>query len=237
MGTDKVDSEELALEHGLPRPYYEDEQPLHHVNLPAFYIDIYEVTNENYRKFLLEEERRHPDHWKGGNVPENQADFPVTHVNWFDADAYCRWKGRRLPSEPEWEKTARGPEGWIYPWGNNFEPASAHIARASVMIAAASEVGKFPEGKSPYGAYDMIGNVWEWTDSWYRAYPGNKLRNENLGQIHRVTRGLSFMSIGHYPKEEYQAAVSIIARASFRSYDEPTSRLADLGFRCARSAS
>ena len=236
MGTNETDSEELALEHGLPRPYYEDEQPLHRVNLPAFLIDLYEVSNKQYKEFIETNDRRDPDDWKSGNYPESKAMFPVVYVNWFDADAYCRWKGKRLPTEAEWEKAARGDEEWLYPWGNQFEPAPAHIARASVMIASATDVGKYPSGKSPYGAYDMIGNVWEWTDSWYRAYHGNPSRNENFGQIHRVTRGLSFMSVGHYPKEDYQEAVSIIARTSFRSYDYPTSRLADLGFRCARTA-
>lgn len=235
MGTDDVDAENEALEYGLPHPWYEDEHPLHRVNLPSFFIDAYEVTNERYKKFV--EATRHPlpDDWTNGTYPAGKEKFPVAYVNWFDADAYCRWAGKRLPTEEEWEKAARGPDSLKYPWGNFFGAAPANIAKGPVMAAASVAVGQYEGGKSPYGAYDMIGNVWEWTDSWYLPYPGNEARNENFGRVFRSTRGLSFMGVGHYPGEAYTKVASIIARASFRSYDFPNSRLTDLGFRCARS--
>jgi formylglycine-generating enzyme required for sulfatase activity len=235
MGTDDVDAENEALDFGLPHPWYEDEHPLHRVNLPSFFIDATEVTNDLYKKFV--EATRHPlpDDWANGTYPGGKAKFPVAYVNWFDADAYCRWAGKRLPTEEEWEKAARGPDSLKYPWGNLFGSAPANIAKGPVMVASAVAVGQYEGGKSPYGAYDMIGNVWEWTDSWYRPYPGNDSRNENFGRVFRSTRGLSFMGVGHYPGETYTKVASIIARASFRSYDYPNSRLTDLGFRCARS--
>jgi len=235
MGTDEVDADNEALDYGLPHPWYEDEHPLHRVNLPPFYIDKYEVTNEKYKLFLTQMKHPPPEDWKNGIYPEGRAQFPVAYVSWFDAEEYCRWAGKRLPTEEEWEKTARGPDHYKYPWGNFFNPDLANISHGPVMTASSVAVGQYEGGKSPYGVYDMIGNVWEWTGSWYRPYPGNEARNENFGQVFRVTRGLSFMGIGHYPPDTYKKVASIVARASFRSYDYPTSRLADVGFRCARS--
>ncbi|MBI3609897.1 MAG: SUMF1/EgtB/PvdO family nonheme iron enzyme [Nitrospirae bacterium] len=236
MGTDEADADNEALEFGLPHPWYEDEHPLHRVNLPAFYIDAYEVTNEKYKRFVDAVKRPLPDDWMNGTYPEGQARFPVAYVTWFDADEYCRWAGKRLPTEEEWEKAARGPDSFKYPWGNLFNPAPAHISKGPVMFASAVAVGQYERGKSPYGAYDMIGNVWEWTAGWYQPYPGNEAKNENFGRVFRATRGLSFMGIGHYPPDAYMKVAAIIARASFRSYDYPNSRLTDLGFRCARPA-
>mgnify|MGYP001592978724 CR=1 FL=1 len=235
MGTDDVDADNEALEHGWPHPWYEDEHPLHRVNLPSFFIDAYEVTDEQYKKFLDAAPRPLPDDWANGTYPEGKARFPVIYVNWFDAEAYCRWANKHLPSEEEWEKAARGPDGLKYPWGDLLSPAPAVIAQGPVMIASAVAVGQFEGGKSPYGAYDMIGNVWEWTNSWYMPYPGNGARNKDFGRVFRVTRGLSFMSVGHYSGEAYTQIASVVARASFRSYDFPDSRLADRGFRCAQS--
>jgi formylglycine-generating enzyme required for sulfatase activity len=235
MGTDDVDAANEALESGLPHPWYEDEHPQHRVNLPTYFIDAFEVTNDQYKKFVQAVRRSLPDDWVQGTYPAGKGNFPVAYVSWFDAEAYCRWAGKRLPSEQEWEKAARGAAGLKYPWGNAFNPALANIAKGPVMFASAVPVGQHKDGRSPYGAYDMIGNVWEWTSDWYLPYRGNDARNENFGQIFRATRGLSFMGIGHYPPETYTKVASIIARASFRSYDYPQSRLTDLGFRCARS--
>jgi len=236
MGTDEVDTDEEALEFGLPHPWYEDEHPLHKVYLPAFYIDQYEVTYSQYQKFLQATGHPAPEDWVNRAYAPERANFPMVFVNWYEVNDYCQWMGKRLPTEPEWEKAARGPHGQKYPWGNVFNPDFANLSKGAVMFALSVAVGKHEAGKSPYGVYDMIGNVWEWTDSWYEPYPGNTTRNENFGKNLRVTRGVSFMSVGHYPKDTYMRVLSIIARASFRSYDFPTSRLADLGFRCAMSA-
>jgi len=235
MGTDEVDADNEALEFGLPHPWYEDEHPLHRVNLPTFFIDAFEVTNAQYKKFVQDVRRPLPDDWTQGTYPVGKANFPVAYVSWFDAETFCRWAGRRLPTEQEWEKAARGPDGLKYPWGNSFDPSLANIAKGPVMFASAVAVGRYKGGRSPYGVYDMIGNVWEWTSDWYLPYRGNAARNENFGEVFRATRGLSFMGVGHYPPDTYTRVASVIARAAFRSYDYPQSRLTDLGFRCARS--
>ena len=234
MGTDDTDADNLALEQGFPTPWYVDEHPLHRVKLPAFYIDKFEVTNERYLEFVKAANRAAPDHWVQGRVPDGKARLPVVYVNWYDAEAYCKWAGKRLPTEAEWEKAARGSEGLNYPWGTTFDPSRASIAGAAVMLTGPVEVGRYETGKSPYGAYDMIGNVWEWTDSWYMPYPGNGYKSEYFGQNLKVNRGVSFMSVGHFGGEDYQKVSSIVARAAFRSYDLPLSRMADIGFRCAK---
>lgn len=236
MGTDEVDQENLGIEIGLPVPFYEDEHPLHRVRIPSFFIDHYEVTNKQYKDFVDVVNRHVPNDWVSGTFPAGKDQFPVIYVNWYDANDYCRWKGKRLPTEEEWEKAARGPDGLKYPWGNIFSTDKAFIAGGAVMFGSSRAVGDFEAGKSPYGVYDMIGNVWEWTHSWYLPYEGNRLRKKSFGQLFRVTKGLSFMSVGHYDKKTYRKAVEVIARTSFRSYDNPSSKLADLGFRCAKPA-
>ena len=235
MGTNEVDKEEYALSVGFPHPWYEDEQPLRKVHLPAFTIDLYEVSNGDYGKFVKASNRTPPRDWTNGDHPEGRGRFPVIYVNWYEADAYCRWLGKRLPTEAEWEKAARGTEGQLYPWGNEFDPKLANIARAAVMMASNVAVGQYEKGRSPYGVYDMIGNVWEWTDSLYEPYPGSTAMNENFGRGLYITRGLSFMSVGHFDLKQHGEVSAIVARTSFRSYDQPTSRLADVGFRCVQS--
>ena len=234
MGTDEVDVDELAIEVGFPHPWYEDEHPGRKVNLPTFTIDRFEVTNRQFAEFVSATNRHPPEDWPNGHSTPEKADYPVVFVSWHDADSYCRWAGKRLPIEAEWEKAARGTDGRKYPWGDTFDPKRAKIATGSVMFSTPGAVGHYEDGKSPYGAYDMIGNVWEWTDSWYQPYPGNTATNERYRQQLRVTRGLSFMSVGHFGGDEYTGVASIVARASFRSFDFPTSRLADVGFRCAK---
>ena len=235
MGTDQVDEDQEALAVGFPHPWYEDEHPQHKVYLHAYYIDRSEVTNVQYQKFITATGYHPPQNWPNATYPKGNDELPVVYVNWYDADAYCRWLGKRLPLEAEWEKAARGSDGRKYPWGNTFNPLFANIAREAVMFAQPTPVRQFESGKSPYGVYDMIGNVWEWTDSWYEPYSGNKAQNENFGQKLKVTRGLSFMSVGHFSSEDYSKVSSIVARTSFRSYDFLTSRLADVGFRCVKS--
>ncbi len=234
MGTDDVDIEKEGLKLGFPQPWYEDEQPSHEVTLQGFHIDRYEVTQGDYLTFIRTTGHRTPPHWRNGEYKVGTKDLPVSFVDWHDASAYCHWREKKLPSEAQWEKAARGTDGRRYPWGEHFDLKKAHLSPASDLILKLSSVGAYPSGVSPYGLSDMVGNVWEWTDSWYLAYPGSLLRKTEFGMKHRVVRGLSFHSLGHYPDGAYPRVLEIYARAGTRSYDPPSERLGDLGFRCVK---
>jgi formylglycine-generating enzyme required for sulfatase activity len=235
IGTDEVDEEQEAMQLGFPRPWFEDEHPLRNVNLHGFYLDLHEVTRQEYLEFLDATEHAPPDWWTDLRDLPDQGRHPVTGVDWYDADDFCRWAGKRLPTEEEWEKAARGPDGFRYPWGNSFDLGRAHLSPGADALFKTVPVESYPTGASPYGLFDMVGNVWEWTDSWYLPYPESTLRNKDFGMKYRVVRGLSYHSLGHYPEGAYERVVEIYARASTRSYDPPGERLEDLGFRCAKS--
>jgi serine/threonine-protein kinase len=163
--------------------------------LPAFYIDLYEVTNQAYAKA-----RPH-------QYPEGKDNYPVVGTSWRDAQRYCEAMGKRLPTEQEWEKAARGTDGRRYPWGDLFDPTKANTGR---QFGGITPVDKFPEGRSPYGVYDLLGNVWEWTASEDGA---NKV----------VRGGLWFDAV-------------IGTKASYRNSFPPGKHLEYLGFRCAKDA-
>ena len=234
MGTDETDTENRGRALGFPRPWFEDEHPLHTVTLPGFYIDRHEVTQDDYLRFVRETGHRPPPHWRSGAYKVGTGRRPVTFVDWYDADDYCRWRGKRLPTEAEWEKAARGPDGRAYPWGERFQAGRAHLSPAADVAMQPAPVGSYPAGASPYGVLDMVGNVWEWTESWYLAYPGSGLRKADFGMKYRVVRGLSYHSLGHYPGGAYKRVLEVYARASTRSFDPPSERLEDLGFRCVK---
>lgn len=235
MGTDEVDEEHEALQLGFPRPWFEDERPLRKASLDGFYIDLYEVTRQEYEEFASATGRPLPDRWTDLRDAPEQRNHPVTDVDWYDADDFCRWAGKRLPTEEEWEKAARGPDGLKYPWGNRFDLRRAQLSPGADILLETAPVGSYPAGVSPYGVYDMIGNVWEWTGSWYLPYPQSPFRSKDFGMKYRAVRGLSYHSLGHYPDGAYERVVEIYARAGARAYDPPTERLEDLGFRCAKS--
>ncbi|KUN02063.1 DNA-binding protein [Streptomyces yokosukanensis] len=128
--------------------------------LEPYLIDVYPTTNEDYARFVLATGYRPPQHWPGGRCPVTLVTHPVVWVTWRDAAAYARWAGKALPSARQWEKAARGPRGRIYPWGN--EPTAAKANVAETGIDATTPVFRYQSGVSPYGAFDMCGNVWEW---------------------------------------------------------------------------
>lgn len=145
-------------------------QPAHRVAVSPFYIDITEVTNEEYKKFLDATGTKDPPKWKNGQFPEGEARFPATGIDWEAASAYAAWARKRLPTEAEWEFAARGADGRIYPWGNEWKD---DCANAKERYRGMREVGT-ASCESPFGLVDMIGNAWEWTSDDAKAYPGGK---------------------------------------------------------------
>ncbi len=213
---------EGAFKMGTSESFYlngTDASPVHEVKLPAFYIDRLEVTNAEYKKWCDATNYPPPPHWKGGSYPEGKGDFPVQHVNWYEAQAFARWRGKRLPTEAEWEKAARGTDSRRFPWGASF--GSDYTVTGQ---SAPSAVGTKPLGASPYGALDMAGNVYEWTSDWYDAYPGTPTKYPQFGTIYKVIRG------GGYDGNDQ------LSTTVFRGIMRPFSRSEWVGFRCAQSA-
>lgn len=153
-----------------------------------------------------------------------QDNYPVASVNWFAAKAFCEWRQARLPTEAEWEKAARGPNGLEYPWGNEWDPKITNTGDDGEWDEGMAPVGAYPKNKSPYGAYDMSGNVWEWVADWYEPYAGSDYQTEAFGKHNRVIRG-GGGGVGHY-------AISYFFRASTRQFAEPEMESEDVGFRC-----
>lgn len=204
----------------------DDEKPLHTVYLGDFYIDKYEITNAQYKEFVDSMGPKFsPWHWRDGRYEPGRENHPVVNVTWYNAKSYCEWSGKRLPTEAEWEKASRGSEGWLYPWGNQFDQSLANVKDSGKLTTA--PVGSYERGKSPYGVYDMAGNVWEWTSSLNMSYPyrSEDGREDLLSKGLRVIRGGAF----NYYHDS--------ARATNRRYFESQSWDFSIGFRCARSAS
>ena len=209
-----------------------DEIPLHTVMVKGFYMDRFEVSNSQYRKFLDATGREAPVdsvasdapyNWRDGNYPEGEDNHPVINVTWNDADAYCRWVGKRLPTEVEWEKSCRGTDGRRWSFGNNF--ISHFVNTHELDLKWSQAVGSFPEDRSPYGIYDMSGNVSEWTGSWYNPYHGSSLKRETFGENNKVIRGGAWLTD------------NLTARCARRNFAIPEKKHRTLGFRCAKDVS
>jgi formylglycine-generating enzyme required for sulfatase activity len=234
MGTSAQQQSDLAARFSLRAGVLGSESPQETVSVAEFYIDQDPVTNAEYKKFL----DSNPDQgvpfladaiaqsldWDGTKrtFPAGRDQYPVVLVTWQEANAYCKWAGGRLPSEAEWEKAARGTDGRFWPWGDDWDSGRANTAESNLKDA--SPVGQFPKGSSPYGALDMVGNVWQWTSSLDKPYPYNP--NDGREDLQapglRVTRGGSWLFGG------------VVARAAMRNGFEPTNASLSIGFRCAQ---
>jgi iron(II)-dependent oxidoreductase len=209
-----------------------DEGPSHTVTLRAYYIDQYEITNVQYAEFVKATRHKPPLHWRNGQYPPEKAKHPVVMVSWYDAKEYCDWAGKRLSTEEEWEKAARGTDGQIFPWGNAFDMNKSNNPQRWKSLGRPGDtmpVGSFPQGKSPYGLYDMAGNVWEWTESWYLPHPGNTHITENYGQKYKVSKGGSWKDCSFY-------RCGLSGPTFNRGFFVPNTRNNSFGFRCARDA-
>jgi iron(II)-dependent oxidoreductase len=206
---------------------YTSEMPRHIARTDSIYMDRTEVTNEQYKEFLDETERPPPADWPGKTYREGEGQMPVTGVSYDDARAYAEWAGKRLPTEAEWEKAARGVDGRFFPWGNVFDRSACRHMRQNG--AGPAEVGSYPNGASPYGVLDLTGNVWEWTSSPFEPYPDHTGRDERApySSDYRVLRG------GAWPQHDIKP---IPTRLTFRSPARPDRQSARLGFRCVQDA-
>jgi formylglycine-generating enzyme required for sulfatase activity len=206
----------------------DDEQwPRHDVYVDAFYMDRYEVTTARYAKFFKDTGSVNPpDAWEEVD-PNRGGELPVIGVNWHDAEAYCKWAGRRLPSEAEWEKSARGTDGRLYPWGDSSPlPDQANFQNASPKAydGGLTAVSKHVAGTSPFGIQDLAGNAAEWVSDWYsEGFDGSNLLNPKgpASGEGKVIRGGGRFD----PPERIMS--------TRRYFAMPENRAEDIGFRCA----
>lgn len=208
-----------------------NEKPAHAAYLGTYWIDRYEVTYQQYMEFVEATGHRQP------GPPSRYArklealrglHQPVTYVSWNDANEYCRWKGKRLPTEQEWEKAMRGTDGRTWPWGEGLTGHPANFAGEADGFLVTAPVGSFPLDRSVFGVYDGAGNVMEWTDDWYveGLYSQEKTISKVRDQApstYKTMRGSGYTSQG------------VDLRITNRSFMVPDFRDETIGFRCARS--
>lgn len=240
-----------------------DEHPQRRITLSAFYIDRYEVTNRRYQAFLKATGHRTPEHccdpsynlWKGTDIAEKLLDHPVVNVDWHDAVAYCAWAGKRLPTEAEWEKAARGSDGREYPWGNEHDRMRANgisfwagtdfgspeeakawwdsehgatvIATKGVQGILTLPVADLEKGATPTGLMHMAGNVWEWTADWYdpKYYENSDERDPKGPEGGEFKVHRGGSWLNHRG----------LLRSAVRDGSRPTMRNHGTGFRCAKN--
>ena len=199
------------------------EKPIHEVYLDGYYIDLYEVTNDQYQGCVEAGSCTAPHLLDAYNNGE-KGGYPVVNVDWYQAQAFCKWAGKRLPTEAQWEKAARGTDGRTYPWGEDISCERANYEYG--CVGDPTPVGSYLDGVSPYGVHDMAGNVWEWTSSEYKDYPyqaDDGREDLERTDVRRVLRGGSWNYNLFY------------VRSAARSWRNPVDDFNYLGFRCALS--
>jgi formylglycine-generating enzyme required for sulfatase activity len=208
----------------------EDERPQHEVWLDRFEMDRFEVTIGHYAEYLKDQKQSAPWQWENADLRQHR-DRPVVGVSWWDADAYCRWRGKRLPTEAEWEKAARGTDGRLFPWGNQAPSdrlANFALGARFSYSQALMPVHQYELGLSPYGLYQMAGNAGEWVADWYGSHyyemsPDRNPSGPAVGSF-RVLRGGSWSDLPKY----------LLTYGRFKL--PPETRNSYTGFRCARTA-
>jgi formylglycine-generating enzyme required for sulfatase activity len=249
-----VDKEQPSDSGKRPTPYarrmstpwsaeaFNDEGPAHMVMLDSYLIDKYEVSNKEYGEFVKAKGHPAPAYWDDPRL--NKPEQPVVGVNWYDAKAYCEYRGKRLPTEAEWEKAARGPHGNLYPWGNEFDPGKANYGKNH---DATTPVDSYPEGVSYYGAYNMAGNVFEWVSDWYDPHYYGRL--ETMVNPSGPAKPIWMGGTGTYVDRLTVGEKRVIrggswiapegtVRATHRFWNHPLNNSygVGLGFRCAKAA-
>lgn len=201
------------------------EQPMRTLTLPDYYIDMYPVTNAEYKRYMLATRALPPRHWRGFEAPAGLENHPVHRISWYEAVDYCAWAGKRLPTEAEWEKAARGADGRRWPWGNEFDERNALVWDRGEFLDTVP-VDSHPGGASPYGVCEMAGHVEEWCADWYEGYPGSTYQCGAYGGKFKALRGgSSFFTQNH-------------ARCAYRCFTRPEDAgmdgLVGCGFRGVR---
>ncbi|MGD9851771.1 MAG: formylglycine-generating enzyme family protein [Nitrospirales bacterium] len=221
---------------------FHDEGPAHWVITDGYFIDKYEVSNQDFSDFMKKTGHPAPAYWDDPRL--NKPRQPVVGVNWFDAKAYCDYQGKRLPTESEWERAARGPQGFKYPWGNELDPAKANFAKNH---EATLPVDSIPEAVSPYGLHHMAGNVFEWVEDWYdpNFYQKTPHPVNTAGPLKPIWLGgtgtyVDRLTVGN--KRVIRGGSWIAAESSIttthRFWNHPSNNSygVGLGFRCAKTA-
>ncbi|MHC4182267.1 MAG: formylglycine-generating enzyme family protein [Planctomycetota bacterium] len=273
MGSTKQDIDKLLeLDRNIEAVRLDNEIPQREVSLSTYLIDKYPVTNAEYKKFIESDgygqkvfwsdagwqyvSQSHPlENGDADNILSGEGDCPAVNVSWYEAEAFAKWAGKRLPTEAEWEKAARGTDGRIYPWGNTFEKTNLNCSE--VKNEKPTPVTKYPQGQSAYGCFDMAGNVWEWTADWYDSQyysnapekdpqgPKDAEVDPYYGQPEEV--GISIYDLGPSAWSKTLSGCKVLrggswsgagvvhVRCTNRDYDEPVYKNDTIGFRCAKS--
>lgn len=273
MGSTNQDIEDLLkTDRTIEAERLESEMPQREVYVSAYLIDKYPVTNEQYKRFIASGGYTQRAFWSNAgwqyivqarpqenheleSVLTGEPEYPVVNVSWYEAEAFARWTGKRLPTEAEWEKAARGTDGRRYPWGNVFDKTRLNCAEAK--LERPTSVTQYPQGQSVYGCFDMVGNVWEWVADWYDSQyyrhaptkdpqgPTMGEKNPYFGRPEEV--GISIYELKPSPASKALSPCKVLrggswngsgvvhVRCANRDYDEPAYKNDTIGFRCARS--